>query len=264
MHRTLLKIAILGIAVVNFGFSDASVMAGYQSPINIKPSNTLYDPTLPALQFNYSNNVVLDVHNTGSPDTEATIKAYVTSGAGSVTVNGIDYELLQFHFHAGAEHLIDGARGAMEIHFVHKSISNEVLVVGQIIQVGAFNADLDPIFSDLPAHHHDTRSVNNFNLQALLPNVLSSFRYEGSLTTSPYTEGVKWNVLTTTTTISQGQLDAYTALFPDGDFRDAQDFVGWVLTDLQGFSSVPEPSSIAILGLGLLGLVIKRRSERLL
>lgn len=262
MARWMTYLALIGTSTYALlGITTQPVLAAVQSPINITSQNTLFDAALPSLNFSYSSNTLLDVHNTGSPDLEATIKAYVLPGAASVTVDGTVYELLQLHFHTEAEHLINGVRGAMEVHFVHKSVANQYLVVGQIIDVGAFNASYDPIFSDLPLTLNETKSVANFNLNALLPNALTTFRYEGSLTTSPYTEGIKWNVLTTNTTMSQSQIDAFRALFPNGDSREEQEFSGWIRTDLEGFSTVPEPTSIAIFGLGAVGIAYRARRK---
>ncbi len=261
MNFSFLKSLMLVAFAVSLGLCNATqkAVAAVQSPINITSYNTLYDPLLPSLNFSYSSSTTLDVHNTGSPDVEATIKAFVGAGAGSISVNGTTYDLLQLHFHTEAEHLVNGVRGAMEVHFVHKSLANEFLVVGQIIDVGAFNSSYAPIFSDLPVNNGDTRSVSNFSLAALLPSTLTSFRYEGSLTTAPYTTGIKWNVLTTNTTMSQSQIDAFRALFPDGDSREEQEFHGWIRTDLDAFSAVPEPTSMAIFGPGTLGLAFRTR-----
>lgn len=254
--KVLLWVYALGMALG--GATVAS--AGHQSPIDITSYNTYYNPYLPAFSFNYSTNTTLDVHNTGSPDTEATVKAFVGAGAASLSVGGTSYDLLQFHFHAPAEHLINGVASALELHFVHRSLAGQLLVVGSLFEVGAFNAAIDPIFSDLPLSSSDPKTVNGFNLNALLPNVLTSFRYDGSLTTSPYTEGVKWNVLTSHATLSQSQLDGFLALFPSGDSREEQDFDGRVWTDLAGFSSIPEPTSMAI---GLLCIIpFAARSRR--
>jgi carbonic anhydrase len=158
--------------------------------------------------------------------------------------------------------LINGVASALELHFVHQSTVGELLVVGQLFEVGAFNSSIDPIFSDLPQSSVDQKTVNGFNLNALLPNTLTSFRYDGSLTTIPYTGGVKWNVLTTRSSLSQTQLNGFLALFPDGDSREEQDFDGFVLTDLNGFSSVPEPNSMAIGLLCVIPIVARARQKR--
>jgi carbonic anhydrase len=260
--QSVTKLLLWGCALAIGVGSSTAAHAAVQSPINITSYNTYYNPSLPAFNFNYSSNTTLDVHNTGSPDEEETIKAFVGAGAGSLTLGGTTYDLLQFHFHAPAEHLINGVAGALELHFVHQSAVGELLVVGQLFEVGAFNSSIDPIFSDLPLVSGGQKTVNGFNLNALLPNTLTSFRYDGSLTTSPYTGGVKWNVLTTHSSLSQTQLDGFLALFPDGDSREEQDFDGFVLTDLNGFSSVPEPTSMAIGLLCVIPIVARARQKR--
>jgi carbonic anhydrase len=260
--QSVTKFLLWGCALAIGVGSSIAAHAAVQSPINITSYNTYYNPSLPAFNFNYSSNTTLDVHNTGSPDEEATIKAFVGAGAGSLTLGGTTYDLLQFHFHAPAEHLINGVASALELHFVHQSTVGELLVVGQLFEVGAFNSSIDPIFSDLPQSSVDQKTVNGFNLNALLPNTLTSFRYDGSLTTIPYTGGVKWNVLTTRSSLSQTQLNGFLALFPDGDSREEQDFDGFVLTDLNGFSSVPEPNSMAIGLLCVIPIVARARQKR--
>jgi carbonic anhydrase len=256
------KLLLLGCALAIGVGSSTAAHAAVQSPINITSYNTYYKPSLPAFRFNYSSSTTLDVRNTGSPDTEATVKAIVGAGAVSLTLGGTTYDLLQFHFHAPAEHLINGVASALELHFVHQSTVGELLVVGQLFEVGAFNSSIDPIFSDLPLVSGGQKTVNGFNLNALLPNTLTSFRYDGSLTTSPYTGGVKWNVLTTRSSLSQTQLDGFRALFPEGDSREEQDFDGFVLTDLNGFSSVPEPTSMAIGLLCVIPIVARARQKK--
>lgn len=87
-------------------------------------------------------------------------------------------------------------------------------------------------------------TVTGFDLAGLLPSSLESFRYDGSLTTPPFTEGVKWDLLAQAIFMSQAQIDEFRALFPDGDNRDVQDLNGrTILTDVPGFASIPEPSS---------------------
>ena len=260
--QSVTKLLLWGCALAIGVGSSTVAHAAVQSPINITSYNTYYNPSLPAFNFNYSSSTTLDVHNTGSPDTEATVKAIVGAGAGSLTLGGTTYDLLQFHFHAPAEHLINGVASELELHFVHKSAGGELLVVGQLFEVGAFNSSIDPIFSDLPLLSGDQKTVNGFNLNALLPNTLTSFRYDGSLTTSPYTGGVKWNVLTTHSSLSQAQLNGFRALFPEGDSREEQDFDGFVMTDLPGFSSVPEPTSMAIGLLCVIPIVARARQKR--
>jgi carbonic anhydrase len=82
--------------------------------------------------------------------------------------------------------------------------------------------ELDKIFSDLPEEEGKTKLVRGFDLTTLLTEDLGSFRYQGSLTTPPFTEGVQWVVLDETLEVSQGQVEAFLDLFPDGNSREVQ------------------------------------------
>ena len=53
------------------------------------------------------------------------------------------------------------------------------------------------------------------DLAALLPAGRETWRYRGSLTTPPCTEGVAWVVLTEPLTLSAAQIDAFAAAHPN-------------------------------------------------
>jgi carbonic anhydrase len=240
-----------------------------QSPIDITSQNTRFQG-LPPLQFNLSSDTTLSVINNGSPDvTKTAARANVEAGAGSVMLNGDTYTLQQFHFHTPAENLENGHTYPMEMHLVFSDASNNLLVVGRWVDASdAHNppqTSLDPIFSDLPKTTTETHVFNHFDLNTLLPSNLQSFRYDGSLTTPPFSEGVKWVDLAQPLYISQADINAYSSLFPNGDAREIQPLNGRVvLTDVPGFASaVPEPETYAMLlaGLALIGFVAARRSK---
>jgi PEP-CTERM putative exosortase interaction domain len=245
----------------------AAQAAPQQSPIDITAGNTKF-ATLPPMDFNLSSDTTLSVINNGSPDVFKTAaRANVDPGAGSVTVGGDTYQLAQFHFHTPAEHLENGKVFPMEMHMVFQDPSKNILVVGRWVEEGASNAALEPIFSDLPKTTTQTHVFTHFDLNALLPSNLESFRYDGSLTTPPFSEGVKWIDLAQPLQMSAAEINAYSSLFPNGDAREIQDLNGRiVLTDVPGFASaVPEPETYAMLlaGLGLIGFAARRKNGRL-
>lgn len=236
-----------------------------QSPINITTNNTTFDKNLSPLLFTLNSDTQLKVINNGSPGVDKTAARanLVDPGAGSVTVGGDTYRLSQFHFHTPAEHLENGYKFPMEMHLVFADAQNNLLVVGRWIEEGSFNKALAPIFSNLPHSVTDTLTVDHFNLNALIPDNLNSFRYDGSLTTPPFSEGVKWVDLAQPMEMSKEQISAFSSLFPNGDAREVQALNGRpIFTDVPGFATVvPEPETYAMLlaGLCLIGFVARRR-----
>ena len=262
---------MLGAAVAFLGLTatvtPAAAVLLAQSPIDIVTANAVYDAALPALQFNYGSSVSITEKNINSPDVEGTARGImndlvqvgsIKQGANTLTIGSTVYYLQQFHFHIPSEHEFNGKLSAMEVHFVHQAADGTLAVVGETINVGAYNATLAGFFDNLTSipNPNDTVQIANFDLSALLPSSLESYRYDGSLTTAPYTEGVKWNVMAwSQITMSLAQINQFAAMFPNDNSREVQNLNGrTVLTD------VPEPSSLlVVLGGGLALFGVRRR-----
>jgi len=127
------------------------------------------------------------------------------------------YELVQYHFHNPSEHTFSGRRFPMEMHMVHRSASGDLAVVAVLIEEGRHNPAFDPVWGNLPRArgvetHYEHVTVD---VDALLPLVRTSYRYDGSLTTPPCSEGVKWVVLTTPIELGTDQVRAFTGLIHD-------------------------------------------------
>lgn len=228
-----------------------------QSPIDIQSEHLTF-ATLPELQFDYSTSANLGVVNNGSPGEFATILSLPSLGDGRLSLGGVDYNLVNIHFHVGSEHQLNGEEFDMEMHMVHQDANGNLLVVGRWIEAGAFNAALDPIFSNLPDEPNvgNPIGVSGFDLSALLPEELFSVRYSGSLTTPPFSEPVQWIVLTEVLELGLDQILAFEEIFPDGNFREPQP-----LNDRVVFTDdvrlVPTPATAALLAGG--GLFAARR-----
>ncbi|ABB73769.1 carbonic anhydrase family protein [Nitrosospira multiformis] len=258
-----LRVAVLAAVLFLLGFNTAyaSTLASNlelmeaQSPIDIR-SNSTYYGNLPKLNFNLNSDTALTVINNGSPDHESTIRANVSPGGGTLMLSGHQWNLAQFHFHTPSEHLINGRASPMEMHLVFSDAANNLLVVGRDIEQGLFkNQALAPIFSDLPKTTEETLNIEHFNLNNLLPDYLGSFRYSGSLTTPPFTEGVSWVELASPLYLSGSQINAFKSLFPEGNSREIQDLNGRiVLTDVPGFVSIHDDSDPNLLGTLIPGL----------
>lgn len=126
------------------------------------------------------------------------------------------YDLAQFHFHHPSEHLLDGKAFDMEVHFVHKSAEGALAVVGVFIRAGAQNAGLEPIFAQMPASEGpEITATGQFDPSTFFPNSKSYFRYAGSLTTPPCSEGLTWTVFKEPIEASREQIERFARLFPN-------------------------------------------------
>ena len=198
----------------------------HQSPID------LVNPTpakLPPIPYNY-HPTSINVRNTGH-----TIEVAFPEGSW-IELDGTQYQLLQFHFHAPSEHTVARKPFDMEMHLVHKNEDGELAVVGLLIERGHHKFEFDPIWSNLPTVPGETQRIENVTTDGCLiidPHLIFSpndqgedkttssfrnyYRYDGSLTTPPCSEGVKWIVLTTPIEMSESQIAAFKVIFHDNN-----------------------------------------------
>lgn len=185
-----------------------------QSPIDIRDA---VETALVDIEFHYgvtANNIVNNGH---------TIQVHADAGS-HIVYNGITYDLLQFHFHAPSEHTVAGEAAPMEIHFVHKDRhSNNLAVVGVLLNEGDVeNEAYAPIIDSMPAEIGAADAIGkDIALAELLPERRGYFTYQGSLTTPPCSEVVRWLLLDAPVALSAKQIAAYRALY-DGNARPLQ------------------------------------------
>ena len=148
----------------------------------------------------------------------------VTYDEGStVELAGKSYGLVQYHFHSPSEHTVDGEHFPMEIHFVHRSEDGELAVLGVLVEAGAHNPTFDAIWNDLPREPGESRHLEqvDVDIDELFPESHERYRYEGSLTTPPCSEGVHWSVIREALSLSQEQIEAFRSIF-DANNRPVQ------------------------------------------
>ncbi|MCG8507649.1 MAG: carbonic anhydrase family protein, partial [Rhodospirillales bacterium] len=177
-----------------------------QSPIDLTSAN-------PAgkfpLKLSY-NETDLNLINNGH-----TIKMNQDAGS-EVRYEGKSYQLKQFHFHSPSEHTINGKYFDLECHFVHATAEGELLVIGvffeKSLQTDAFLASF---WDDLPGKSGQAKqdADTKINVNAAFPESGGVFHYDGSLTTPPGTEGVKWFVFEQAQPMSLDQWNAFRSIF---------------------------------------------------
>jgi carbonic anhydrase len=203
-----------------------------QSPIDI--AGATRDSVSPAASSTYRPTPLRIVFHEAKADLVNTGHSIQVTAPGDDTVMvGTDrYTLVQFHFHSPSEHTIGGVSFPLEMHLVHQSSDGRLAVVGVLIREGAYNKAFDAIWSKLPelkaqGTAHDSVMVS---IEDLLPDNRTHYRYDGSLTTPPCTEGVKWFVLETPVELSAAQIAAFRAVL-SGNSRPVQPLNGRAITE---------------------------------
>ena len=183
-----------------------------QSPIDITSPS---EQDLANIVFHYQPSEV-NILNNGHT-------VQVNYDAGSyIELDGIRYDVAQFHYHAPSEHEIDGQLFPAELHLVHRSADAKLAVVGLLLEEGSANMAFDPFINNLPAETSEVKDAGvRINAMDFLPGIQTTYRYSGSLTTPPCSEGVSWLVMTTPVELSSAQLSKLEGLF-EGNNRPIQ------------------------------------------
>jgi len=141
-------------------------------------------------------------------DSAAAPAVQVDVAPGNVAlIRGRRFQLVQFHFHAPAEHTLDGVRFPVEAHFVYKASNGKLAVIGVMLAEGAANAAFAEVMRRLE-QGSAAAAREDIDIAPLTPADKSYFHYLGSLTTPPLTQNVEWYVLSHARTISPAQLVA--------------------------------------------------------
>ncbi len=128
-----------------------------------------------------------------------------------VTVNRHTFALKQFHFHAPSEHTIEGHSYPMEAHFVHADQDGNLAVIAVMFEAGEKNAELEKAWARMPGHADEKQALpESIDANLLLPRDHAYYRFNGSLTTPPCSEGVWWFVMKYFNTISKEQIEQFT------------------------------------------------------
>jgi carbonic anhydrase len=151
-----------------------------------------------------------------------TIQADYDPGS-TMSLDGKRYELLQFHFHVPSEHRLGGIEFPMEVHLVHRASDGALAVLGAFFYGGlrdkpgimastAKTPVLDKLWEAWPSKGGKVSKADTVDVSELLPFDRSYLTYEGSLTTPPCTEGVRWLLLTTPVLAGQSHVEKFLAI----------------------------------------------------
>lgn len=170
-----------------------------QSPIDI---GTTTKGNLKPVRIDYKNGTT-EILNNGH-----TVQVNYRPGS-SLEVDGLKFELRQFHFHAPSENTFSGKHFPLEGHLVHADKDGNLAVIGVMFTEGAPNRVLASLLDLLPGKEGETKALTDLrSALQMLPADRHYYRFTGSLTTPPCSEGVRWLVLQQPSAASKAQIDA--------------------------------------------------------
>jgi carbonic anhydrase len=184
-----------------------------QSPIDL---SGMIEGDLPPLAIDYKTGGDAVINN------GHTIKINYTPGS-TMTVSGQSYELKQVHFHSPSENIVKGQSYPMEAHFVHADKNGNLAVIAVFYDNGKANGELEKAWMSMP---NDTGKAyplyDHVNADQLLPANRDYYRFNGSLTTPPCSEGVKWFVMKEIGSASKEQVDKFSKVMHHANNRPVQ------------------------------------------
>lgn len=193
-----------------------------QSPINIERT---VKAELEPLKFSY-NTMIHAIENKGH-----TVQVDFARG-GELQLDGETFVLKQFHLHSPSENLIKGKSYPLEIHFVHANAQGELAVVAMMFAQGTENPMLKRMWNRLPKKQGEKVVLKNPQpVNEMLPKNLDYYRFSGSLTTPPCSEGVRWLILKEIQQASEKQISEFSKLMGHPNNRPVQSLNGRVVLE---------------------------------
>ncbi len=206
-----------------------------QSPINLRG---FIKADLEPIKFDYlqgANEILNNGH---------TIQVNYQKGS-SIEIDRQTFGLLQVHFHAPSENHINGQSYPLEAHFVHANQAGDLAVIAMMYKegiptqglkiefdkhqrktvrvTGSANKTLQQIWSVMPAEVGVTYELPEMiNLDDLLPKNKDYYRFNGTLTRPPCSEGVRWLVMKDAVIVSKKQIDDFSAILQESNNRPLQ------------------------------------------
>ena len=184
-----------------------------QSPINL---TGFIEADLQPIVFTYQRggNEILNNGHTVQVD-------YIQGS--SIVVDGIRFNLKQFHFHAPSENHINGKPDPLAVHLVHADNDGNLAFIAVMFIEGKENKTLAQAWSHMPEESGDKQALQSpVAADGLLPSNRDYYRFNGSLTTPLCSEGVRWLIMKESVSASILQLQAFARTMQHPNNRPVQ------------------------------------------
>ena len=192
---------------------------GYnQSPIDINLAMNK-DFILNDLKFDYKISEIEKVNEKYYQKINFYSKSFVLRGKKK-------YWLKYIEFRHPSEHFLDSSPHSLEMQIYHKSEDEQWLAISYFLEIPATNNNENLYFNNLIDFLKSKKIEDKFDLSKIIDETDLSFFYEGSFTTPPCTEGVKWYIMKNPIFISKEQMNAIikSTIFVKSNARGVQKF----------------------------------------
>lgn len=198
----------------------------FQSPINIEGTEPA---VMRRLETNY-NVTPIDLTNNR-------LSVMMRYDAGSTLQVGRKTFILNGAvFHTPAEHTVAGETFPMSIQFMHTALDGSRAMIVTLIEEGAENKAITEFLPHLPLEpdQRNRRADVLVNARDLMPANKDYYRYTGSLTTPPCSEGVSWYILKQPITFSAEQISLIKGVIGGENARPLQQRGNRIILDARG------------------------------
>ncbi len=188
-----------------------------QSPVNVDQTIHAALKELKTLQKFPGKDIVNNGH---------TVQVNFKEG-NMIVLDNAPFQMKQVHFHAPSENTIKGKSYPLEAHFVHANAKGELTVIGVMFEEGTPSEALERLWQQIPKEVDKPVPLKSRVLPSeLIPQKRTYYRFSGSLTTPPCSEGVRWILMKTPMTVSKEQIEAFKQAVQHSNSRPVQSLNG--------------------------------------
>lgn len=131
-----------------------------------------------------------------------------------------------------SEHSVLGKNAPLEAQWHHEDSKGDTVVVSVLFKEDKkANPTIDKLLAQLPKDNKPIMISARITPDDLIPQDNRYYRYTGSLTTPPCTEGVRWVIMKTPLSVSLKQLESLTQAMPASNARPTQPLHGRILLE---------------------------------
>lgn len=193
-----------------------------QSPINIDNTITAALKPIKRLQKFPLKNIALKDHS-----------LILDAGTGNMMVlDQKPYQLKYISVHVPSEHQIKQKTFAAELHMVHEDKAGHRVIIAVMLEEGTANPAFEKLLGSVPKEKEQSKPLAiRVTPGDLMPNKPAYYRYSGSLTAPPCTEGVQWVIMKEPLKLSKFQLGTLQQAIGEPNQRPLQDGQGRMILE---------------------------------